>query len=563
MCVSPVRKLLVGSLGMVLGFSAVPAQAVDVDNSMSTKTPYAAEGSHYTAPPQGFHAVNTQVVARHGSRGLSGFKYDALTMKVWQKAHELGAVKPAGKNLHQQTEAMHEANEALGDEATWAQMAGRAQLTGGDFKRGYGNLTPLGARGHEQMGERLAHRMPELFDGGSGTTVDLVSSGEPRAAESGWHFRSGLLTAAPQAAGNVSETIRSDTATLYFHKDKNNADYKAYKKYLSGDRVKNYVDSVWNQPKSKKYARSVLTRIYSEDFVDRLAAGEWTFEIPSGKKIDNEVDAAVQLYNLYIVAPALGMDFSQYFTPEEANWFAMLLDAEDYVQKGPGFVGSDISHRNSRPLLDDFFASIDRQSAEHPDGSATLRFAHAETLIPFEALIKAPGSQTQITASDLDFWKATDWRGASQGRMAANVQWDVFANDQGQQVVRMLLNEREVPFGGTCRAIGDGSVFYTVPELKRCLTGASVPADSWQVATSQQSGTSSPQPGDRTPSSPAPASPDSRGETVADGSGAPGAKNVMPDTVAGNVPGFVDGGRPGLPGDRGLSARKVGLPSAG
>ena len=91
MCVSPVRKLLVGSLGMVLGFSAVPAQAVDVDNSMSTKTPYAAEGSHYTAPPQGFHAVNTQVVARHGSRGLSGFKYDAITMKVWQKAHELGS----------------------------------------------------------------------------------------------------------------------------------------------------------------------------------------------------------------------------------------------------------------------------------------------------------------------------------------------------------------------------------------------------------------------------------------------------------------------------------------
>ena len=546
MRVSSVRKLLVGSLGMVLGFSAVPAQAVDVDNSMSTKTPYAAEGSHYTAPPQGFHAVNTQVVARHGSRGLSGFKYDALTMKVWQKAHELGAVKPAGRSLHQQTEAMHEANEAPGDEATWAQMAGRAQLTGGDFKRGYGNLTPLGAREHEQMGERLAHRMPELFDGGSGTTVDLVSSGEPRAAESGWHFRSGLLKAAPQAAGNVSETIRSDTATLYFHKD--NADYKAYKKYLNGDQVKNYVDSVWNQPKSKKYARSVLTRIYSEDFVDRLAAGEWTFDIPSGKKIDNEVDAAVQLYNLYIVAPALGMDFSQYFTPEEANWFAMLLDAEDYVQKGPGFVGSDISHRNSRPLLDDFFASIDRQSAEHPDGSATLRFAHAETLIPFEALIKAPGSQTQITASDLDFWKATDWRGASQGRMAANVQWDVFANDQGQQVVRMLLNEREVPFGGTCRAIGDGSVFYTVPELKRCLTGASVPADSWRVATPQQSGAPSPQPGDRTPSSPAPASPDSRGETVADGSGVPGAKNVMPDTVAGNVPGFVDGGRPGLPG---------------
>ena len=166
--------------------------------------------------------------------------------------------------------------------------------------------------------------------------------------------------------------------------------------------------------------------------------------------------------------------------------------------------------------------------------------------------------------------------------MAANVQWDVFANDHGQQVVRMLLNEREVPFGGTCRAIGDGSVFYTVPELKRCLTGASVPDDSWQVTTPQQSGTPTPEPGDNTPnsqvtqtpsaqatgtptsspspsseatstsaasasaSSPAPASPDSRGGAV-DGSSVPGARNAIPDTVSGSVPGSVDGGRPGLP----------------
>jgi putative sortase-sorted surface-anchored protein len=122
--------------------------------------------------------------------------------------------------------------------------------------------------------------------------------------------------------------------------------------------------------------------------------------------------------------------------------------------------------------------------------------------------------------------------------MAANVQWDVFANDQGQQVVRMLLNEREVPFGGTCRAIGDGSVFYTVPELKRCLTGASVPADSWQVATPQQSGTS-------TPNSHATTSPGLRGGTA--GSNALGSRGAESSVVSGGAAGSADAGRPGLP----------------
>ncbi|MEA5654978.1 MAG: hypothetical protein R5N77_09490, partial [Cutibacterium granulosum] len=105
--------------------------------------------------------------------------------------------------------------------------------------------------------------------------------------------------------------------------------------------------------------------------------------------------------------------------------------------------------------------------------------------------------------------------------------------------------EREVPFGGTCRAIGDGSVFYTVPELKRCLTGASVPADSWRVATPQQSGTSSPWSDASTPNSHATTSPGLRGGTA--GSNALGSRGVESSVVSGGAAGSADAGRPGLP----------------
>ena len=481
----PFRVLGAMAVGC-LAITCAPIAHADTDDSLSTKTPYRYSGGALQAPPVGFHPVNTQVVARHGSRGLSSFKYDALTMAIWEKANELGAVTPLGQDVHAQAMKLHEANENLGNEGTWAHMeADGVELSKGNkLERGYGNLTRVGADQHRQLGERLAHRMPEIFNGEDNTVV-VESSGEPRAAESGYDFVTGLLHGAPQMSGHMSRAIKADTKTLYFHKDKSNPDYKAYKEYQDSKELSDYVDAVNSRPEVRKAAREVLEKIYTKDFVDRLAAGEWTFETPEGKKAKNDVDAALNLYNLYIIAPSMAaetkVDFAKYFTKDQANVFAMSLDAEDYAEKGPGFKGSDIAHRNARPLLNDFLAQIDQQTKDHRKGSATLRFAHAETLVPFEALIGAPGSRTQISPQDTNFWQATDWRGAKVAPLASNVQWDVFEWGSGQKVVRMLLNEQQATFGRGCRPISVNSFFYTFDELKHCLTGASIADGGWLV----------------------------------------------------------------------------------
>ena len=486
-----------------LAITCAPIAHADTDDSLSTKTPYRYSGGTLQAPPVGFRPVNTQVVARHGSRGLSSFKYDALTMAIWEKANELGAVTPLGQDVHAQAMKLHEANENLGNEDTWAHMeADGVELSKGNkLERGYGNLTEVGADQHRQLGERLAHRMPEIFNGEDNTVV-VESSGEPRAAESGYDFVTGLLHGAPQMSGHMSRAIKADTKTLYFHKDKSNPDYKAYKEYQDSKELSDYVDAVNSRPEVRKAAREVLEKIYTKDFVDRLAAGEWTFKTPEGKKAKNDVDAALNLYNLYIIAPSMAaetkVDFAKYFTRDQANVFAMSLDAEDYAEKGPGFKGSDIAHRNARPLLDDFLAQIDQQTEDHPKGSATLRFAHAETLVPFEALIGAPGSRTQISPQDTNFWQVTDWRGAKVAPLASNVQWDVFQSGSGQKVVRMLLNEQQATFGRGCRPISVNSFFYTVDELKHCLTGASIADGGWLVKPSGD--------GPSIPTTPAPSS---------------------------------------------------------
>ncbi|WCC79340.1 histidine-type phosphatase [Cutibacterium equinum] len=485
-----------------LAVTCAPTAHADTDDSMSTKTPYRYSGGAVQAPPAGFHPVNTQVVARHGSRGLSSFKYDALTMAIWEKADELGAVTPLGRDVYAQTMKLHEANENLGNEDTWSRMkADGVELSEGNtLEKGYGNLTELGAQQHRHLGERLAHRMPEALHGDDDSIV-VESSGEPRAAESGYEFVTGLLHAAPHMKGHMSRAIKAHPETLYFHKDKSNSDYKAYQEYKDSKELSDYVDAVNSRPEVRKAAREVLEKIYTKDFVDRLAAGEWTFTTPEGKKAKNEVDAALNLYNLYIIAPSMAaetkVDFAKYFTIDQANVFAMSLDAEDYAEKGPGFKGSDIAYRNARPLLDDFLAQIDQQIKDHPEGSATLRFAHAETLIPFEALIGAPGSRTQISPEETNFWQATDWRGSKVAPLASNVQWDVFESSSGQKVVRMLLNEQQATFGRGCRPITANSFFYTVDELKHCLTGASIADGGWLVKPA----------GDESPTSPSVSAP--------------------------------------------------------
>jgi hypothetical protein len=215
------------------------------------------------------------------------------------------------------------------------------------------------------------------------------------------------------------------------------------------------------------------------------------------KSIKSPVDAAMDLYNLYIIAAdmsnennnAHSFDFNTYFEGHEndAAWFAYILDSEDFYEKGPSYSGQSSTYSIAQPLLDDFFSTIDNRLA---GGStvATFRFAHAETIMPFAALLKLPGSTTQAPAvenpqneSDVFNYASNDWRGESVTPMAANVQWDVYTKSgidpatakAYTPIVRMLYNEQEIQFNSSCTPVSAKSTWYKESELKRCLSGIS------------------------------------------------------------------------------------------
>jgi len=504
---------LVLALGLAVGGSALPALAATAASHpaatgtaaagdrphYSSKTPYAPQGTpaDLAPAPAGFVPVYTESVARHGSRALSSFKYDSLTTQVWEQARSEGALTSLG--------------QTLGPEV--------AKLTAANQELGYGNLTGQGADQHRGIGSRVVQRLPSLFagvDAGS-DTIALESSGEARATASGKAFAKGLTSADPLLASHLPKDIAKDPDTLYFHKSAANADYQAYE---DGPEVTAAVDAITDQPRSHEVARATLERIYTPAFVDRLAAGSYHFvDGGDGKTtVDDEVDAAMMLYNLYIIAPDMAdevsVDFDRYITSADAEWFAYLLDAEDFYSKGPAFQGSDITYRMATPLLDDFLDSMDARLAGSST-AATFRFAHAETIIPFAALLGLPGSTQPVTPQAPYDYATNAWRGETVTPMAANVQWDVYRAADGRAVVRMLYDEKAIPFRAGCAPVAAGSLFYDVAEVRRCLTGAA----AVDPGTGAASGSGSAQPGSTVPGSAAEtAAADARtahGETLA------------------------------------------------
>ena len=530
------------------------AHAANGSTYYSSKQPYIvpqqAVDMSYSAAPEGYTITYTEMLARHGSRGLSSYKYDALLMKMAEtaKAEDGFVDKETGEKFIKNLEA----------------------ITAANVDNGYGMLTGQGESQHQGIGERAYKRNQTLFDqaAADGETIEYESSGEDRATESGENFKLGFDSASNGELANSYVTPANPTGqttdgifnaspnTLYFHKVKNpdgegkaegSTEWKIASEYEQFVEDNSTIDAAMDyiEAKGEGVADALLTQIFKPEFLNNIGEGEgkysWyntidgkehTDEVnnttgekkpdglddKTGKSIDlfwndapnadvnvdadargemekhitSKVDAAMDLYNLYIIAAdmqeentdAHRFDFGKYFEgiSTEGETFAWILDAEDFYEKGPSYAGQTETYRIAQPLLDDFFNSID----DRVDGgktAATFRFAHAETIIPFAALIKAPGSEEQIPQGKIydpldllgDQGYKSNWYGESVTPMAANIQWDVATKDDPETgkaytpLVRMLYNETEVPFNASCRPVAEGSTWYKESELKSCL----------------------------------------------------------------------------------------------
>lgn len=459
------------------------------DYQYSTKAVYVArqDAGSYEAAPVGFTPVFTELVARHGSRSLSSPKYDVLTKQIWDAASRQGALTDLGQKLGAKVDAVTAANRQLG----------------------YGLLSAVGKEEHALLATRLAERLPALLGkGGVPGCIRVETSGKDRANESAYYFMESLAKrvdfitdskacyVSQQNPSEIDKGLRNKFE-LYFHKTEPEGDYlqylPAFQAYMAfvGDEeegvspapeLSEALGGLKTLPQTRVMAREMLERLYSKTFVDELAAGvEYVAVNPEdGDKtyVRDEVDAALMLYNLFIIGPGMireaqaqgaPWDLEQFITPEESAWFSYLSDAEDFYEKGPSLASQRATYAVAQPLLDGLFDEVQTQVVEGAgEHVAKLRFAHAETVIPLAALMQLEGSRQSAQPGVLMSQANNEWRGGWVSPYAANIQWDVYRNDAGRVLVKMLYNEKELAFKAGCSPIAVGSFFYDFGELKRC-----------------------------------------------------------------------------------------------
>ncbi|KAL0321820.1 UNVERIFIED_CONTAM: Multiple inositol polyphosphate phosphatase 1 [Sesamum calycinum] len=151
------------------------------------------------------------------------------------------------------------------------------------------------------------------------------------------------------------------------------------------------------------------------------------------------------------------------FTPSEVGLLEWADDLEVFVLKG---YGNSLNYRMGVPLLEDVIQSMEQAINAKEDGlvsgsyeMARLRFAHAETLLPFSCLIglflDGPEFERILREQPLELPvkppQKRIWRGSSVAPFAGNnmlVLYSCLANNSSRYFVQVLHNERPTPLAG-------------------------------------------------------------------------------------------------------------------
>lgn len=448
-----VRAVLAVAVAVTVGSTQALADGFYPEGLYSTKTVYQPfqSMSTYHAAPAGFTPVFTQIVARHGSRGLSSPDDINFLREVLTYAESENAVTALGQNLRPQLNSLDQANLTLG----------------------YGELSGRGKAEHSGIAARLTQRLSGLLDqaASQGRHISVEHSGRTRARDSAIAFTDSLKTNKPALTPLIDAAV-VNRPHLYFHAISAN---QPYLDWVANDpTLKAKLDSIMYSQTSRDKARAILVRLFNADFVDRLAAGQYQFTNPDTGLLEtkNAVDVARALYGVYSIVPGLSSEgtfnFTQFLEDDKANYLSYLYDSEEYYISGPSFSESTMSTGIAKILLDELFNSVEAQRNGSSSYVAKLRFGHGETITPLVALMKLPTSDVPTPVAQTYTYQNNLWRAAFVEPYSANMQWDVYKNASGVYLVKMLYNELEAPFKWSCQPYQWSGFYYTFDELKRC-----------------------------------------------------------------------------------------------
>ncbi|GJM97056.1 hypothetical protein PR202_ga13954 [Eleusine coracana subsp. coracana] len=389
----PLLLVLVGALLAAAPLpSAAGTDAFDVRRHLSTVTRYdvARGSSNAISSPSisdGCHIIHLNLVARHGTRAPTKKRIKELD----RLALRLEALMNEAKQSLDSDSLKKIPSWIKGWESRW-----KGRTKGGELIReGEEELYNLGIRVKEKFQDLFDEEYhPDVYSIRATqvsadiafpmhfpcaflhlyilqlSTFILFSHKVPRASASAVAFGLGLLSekgklgpGKNRAFSVLSESRASDICLRFFDSCET---YKAYRKR--------------KEPEVDKQKEPILEHV-TASLVSRYHLNFTTQDVSSLWFLCKQEASLLNITN-----QACGM-----FNEAEVYFLEWTDDLEGFVLKG---YGESINYRMGLPLLKDVVQSIEEaivaKEENHPDGTyekARLRFAHAETVVPFSCLL--------------------------------------------------------------------------------------------------------------------------------------------------------------------------------
>lgn len=395
-------------LGCNLIYSVAQSQTY-----LGSKTLYKPLQEKYTKVPVGYKPVFLNHLGRHGARNLTKDVAKSVAWKLVFNADSIQALNQAGQQL----------KDAL------------VKLQKVELKH-LESISEIGKQELKEIAER-AYRVDPLFFAPNQIVLVSTTSKE-RTKESAMAFLNGI-TAVTQGKMATIKWNEKDDVNLRF--------FDLSKPYLSF-KVSGPWHASYNQLAKALQLEALSVRIFNTFF-----HADYAKHISSKDKIRFVED----LYGFYTILPdiqqeILDNDFSpkdinlkSFFTARDLSVLCQLSDADNFLKKGPGTNNNGIQVNIAAPLLADFINSTDAFIKSKPY-SSVIRFAHAETVAPFAAILNLNDAST-ATKDILNFDQI--WKAKNIIPFSANIQMLVYKNPKtNSYLIKFLLNEKETGIRG-------------------------------------------------------------------------------------------------------------------
>ena len=389
------RRILFSIIGLFIATTLINA----ADPTATTYNNDECQGSlrPYPIPEQAYDYPDTLTpvfinhVGRHGSRFPASATNCLTLQRALIHADSIGSITPLGKQLLALTEF------------AIAQSNGR-----------WGALDSLGMAEQRGIAARMFSNYPMLLNSGE---VKAISSYSPRCLMSMYSFTHQLS----RMNNKLEITASSGRSYSYLVRP--------------FDVDQEYIDFRKNKEAMKPY-EDYMQQTIPDAPLKRVLGNTYPYE-----SIDVQSLALVEYYVIAgMSAMQVQCNASDYFTTDEYNRLWSCFNLRQYLQRTSTTV-STIPADIASPLLLDIISATDDIISKKSSLKASLRFGHAETLMPLLSLMRLDGCYYKTNYFDT---VAKNWRDFEVVPMSANLQIILFKSAKGDYYIRVDHNETPV-----------------------------------------------------------------------------------------------------------------------